>query len=280
MRDGQPSQTARAAAAHRAIHQQLEGGAIFKDPFASKILDQETAARLDEIAATSGPLRLMRLLIAARSRFSEDTMANCIASGARQVVVLGAGLDTFALRNPYADLGVRVFEVDYPATQAWKRDRLEAAGLAEPPSLAFAPVNFEHESLAEGLTRAGFKPNQPAFFQWLGVVTYLTKEAVLSTLKFISEVPQAAVVFEYAEPFENYHAERRAIVSRWAERSAALGEPYLCFFDPIELLQQLRGLGFNIIEDLGPAELAERFLGVSRQDILPGPGPHLVRAHR
>lgn len=207
-------------------------------------------------------------------------MANCIASGARQVVVLGAGLDTFALRNPYADLGVRVFEVDYPATQAWKRDRLEAAGLAEPPSLAFAPVNFEHESLAEGLTRAGFKPNQPEFFQWLGVVTYLTKEAVLSTLKFISEVPQAAVVFEYAEPFENYHAERRAIVSRWAERSAALGEPYLCFFDPIELLQQLRGLGFNIIEDLGPAELAERFFGVSRQDILPVPGPHLVRAHR
>src|SRR5579864_452871 len=207
MRDGQPSQTARTAAAHRAIHQKLEGGAIFKDPFALRILDQETAATLDGIAADDSiPRRRMRLLIAARSRFSEDTMANCIASGTRQVVVLGAGLDTFALRNPYADLGVRVFEVDYPATQVWKRDRLRAAGLAEPPSLAFAPVNFERESLAEGLTRAGFMLDQPAFFQWLGVVTYLTKDAVLSTLKFISEVPQAAVVFEYSEPLQNLPA--------------------------------------------------------------------------
>ena len=254
-------------AAYRAIHQKLEGGAIFKDPFASRILDHETAARLDEIAANS--LRQLRLLIAARSRFSEDTMANCIACGVRQVVVLGAGLDTFALRNPYADLGVRVFEVDYPATQMWKRDRLRAAGLAEPPSLAFAPVNFERESLAEGLTRAGFKLDQPAFFQWLGVVTYLTKDAVFCTLKFISEVPQAIVVFEYAEPFENYPAERRAIVRQSAERSASLGEPCLSFFDPIELLQLLRGIGFNVIEDLGLPEIAERFYGVSRRDIVP-----------
>jgi O-methyltransferase involved in polyketide biosynthesis len=92
MRDGQPSHTARQAAAHRAIHQELEGGAIFKDPFALRILDQETAATLDGIAADDSiPRRRMRLLIAARSRFSEDTMANCIASGTRQVVVLGAG---------------------------------------------------------------------------------------------------------------------------------------------------------------------------------------------
>src|SRR5437764_5030497 len=150
MRDGQPSQTAQTVAAYRAIHQKLEGGAIFKDPFAIRILDHKTAARLDEIAANSLPR--LRLYVAARSRFSEDTMANCIASGTRQVVVLGAGLDTFALRNPYADLGVRVFEVDYPATQVWKRDQLRAAGLAEPPSLVFAPVDFERESLAEGLT--------------------------------------------------------------------------------------------------------------------------------
>jgi methyltransferase (TIGR00027 family) len=278
MRDGQPSQTARVAAAYRAIHQKLEGGAIFKDPFASRILDQETAARLDEIAANS--LQRLRLLIAARSRFSEDTMANCIASGTRQVVILGAGLDTFALRNPYADLGVRVFEVDYPATQMWKRDRLRAAGLAEPPSLTFAPVNFERESLAEGLTRAGFMLDRPAFFQWLGVVTYLTKDAVLSTLKFISGVPQAAVVFEYGEPLQNLSAERRATLMAMAERTAAQGEPFLCFFDPVELRQLLQGLGFNVIEDLGTAEIAERFFGVARRDILPGPGPHILRAHR
>jgi methyltransferase (TIGR00027 family) len=279
MRDGQPSQTARGAAAYRAIHQKLEGGAIFKDPFASRILDQETAAALDEIAANDS-LRPWRLFIAARSRFSEDTMANCIACGIRQVVVLGAGLDTFSLRNPYADLGVRAFEVDYPATQTWKRDRIRAAGLAEPPSLVFAPVNFERESLAEGLTRAGFKLDEPAFFQWLGVVPYLTKDAVSSTLKFISEVPQAAVVFDYAEPFQNYPAERRTSVMATAERAASRGEPWLSFFDPVELLQLLRGEGFNVIEDLGLPEIAERFYGVLRRDIVLGPGPHIVRAHQ
>jgi methyltransferase (TIGR00027 family) len=278
MRDGLPSQTARGAAAYRAIHQKLEGGAIFKDPFASGILDQETAAALDEIAANDS-LRPWRLFIAARSRFSEDTMADCIACGVRQVVVLGAGLDTFSLRNPYADLGVRAFEVDYPATQMWKRDRIRAAGLAEPPSLIFAPVNFEQESLPEGLTRAGFEPDEPAFFQWLGVVPYLTKDAVSSTLKFISEVPQAAVVFDYAEPFQNYPAERRASVMATAERAASRGEPWLSFFDPIELLQLLRGEGFNVIEDLGLPEIAERFYGVLRRDIVLGPGPHIVRAH-
>jgi methyltransferase (TIGR00027 family) len=141
MRDGQPSQTARGAAAYRAIHQDLEGGAIFKDPFASRILDQETAAALGEIAANDS-LRPWRLFVAARSRFSEDTIADCIARGVRQVVVLGAGLDTFSLRNPYADLGVRTFEVDYPTSQTWKRERIRAAGLTEPPSLVFRAGRF------------------------------------------------------------------------------------------------------------------------------------------
>jgi methyltransferase (TIGR00027 family) len=129
---GQPSHTARGAAAYRALHQTLEGGAIFSDPFAAKILDDETRATLEETAADPS-LRPMRLFIAARSRFSEDTLAAGVARGVRQIVVLGAGLDTFSLRNPHAGLGVRVFEVDYPATQGWKRERLKQAGLAVPP---------------------------------------------------------------------------------------------------------------------------------------------------
>lgn len=279
MRDGQLSQTARGAAAYRAAHQKLEGGTIFKDPFASIILDEATAAALDEMAADDS-VRPWRLFIAARSRFSEDTMADCIARGVRQVVVLGAGLDTFSLRNPYADLGVRAFEVDYPATQIWKRDRIRAAGLVEPPSLTFAPIDFERETLGEGLTRAGFKLDEPAFFQWLGVVPYLTKETVTSTLKFISEVPQATVVFDYAEPFQNYPAGRRASVMATAERAASRGEPWLSFFDPIELRQLLQGEGFDVMEDLGLPEIAERFYGVLRRGLTLGPGPHIVRAHR
>jgi len=277
MHSGQLSQTARGAAAYRAVHQMLEEGAIFKDPFASRILDEQTAASLNEMAVDES-LRPWRLFIAARSRFSEDTMANCVASSVRQVVVLGAGLDTFSLRNPFADLGVRVFEVDYAATQSWKRERIKAAGLIEPQSLIFAPTDFERESLSEGLTRVGFSLNQPAFFQWLGVVPYLTRKAVSSTLKFISNIPQAVVVFDYAEPFQNYPLKRRASVIAVAESAAARGEPWLSLFDPAELHELLRGEGFKTVEDLGLPEITERLYGDLGRDITIGPGPHIVRA--
>ena len=127
MRDGQPSSTARGAAAYRAVHQTHEGAAIFRDPFALQILDEDTRAMLDAVAADPSR-RGMRLFVVSRSRFSEEALAASVARGTRQVVVLGAGLDTFALRNPFPD--VRVFEVDFPATQAWKRERLREAGLA------------------------------------------------------------------------------------------------------------------------------------------------------
>ena len=279
MQAGEPSHTARGAAAYRAIHQTLEGGAIFSDPFASKILDDETRARLDQIAADAS-LRPMRLFIAARSRFSEDMLAAGVARGVRQVVVLGAGLDTFSLRNPYAGLGVRVFEVDYPATQQWKRERLNEAGLAIPGSLTFAPVDFERQSLADGLKAAGFRSDRPAFFQWLGVVPYLTCEAVSATLHFIAGVPESEVVFDYAEPFESYPAGRREHVMAVAARTASLGEPWLSLFDPCELSEMLGSIGFGEIEDLGLAELTDRFYGAMKQDVAIGAGPHVLWARR
>jgi methyltransferase (TIGR00027 family) len=279
LRAGQPSRTARGAAAYRAIHQQLDGGAIFSDPYAFRILDAETLSTLEQMAADPS-LRPLRLLIAARSRFSEDSLGKSVARGVRQVVVLGAGLDTFSLRNPHADQGVRVFEVDFPATQACKREQLAQAGLAAPPSLTFAPVDFERQSLAEGLAAAGFDAGRPAFFQWLGVVPYLTRDAISSTLDFIAAIPDSEVVFDYAEPFENYPADRRAHIMGVAEKAAARGEPWLSFFDPTELSRLLGDKGFAIVEDLGTAELADRFYGALKEGIPVGPGGHVVRAKK
>ena len=279
MQTGRPSETARGAAAHRAVHQTLEGGAIFSDPFAIDILDDDTRARLAELADDPSQ-RPMRLFIAARSRFSEDTLAACVVRGVRQIVVLGAGLDTFSLRNPHAGQGVRVFEVDYPATQRWKRARLKQAGLAVPASLTFAPVDFERQSLADGMKAAGFRADRPAFFQWLGVVPYLTREAVSATLDCIAGVPESEVVFDYGEPFENYPDDRRANVMAVAARAASLGEPWLSLFDPVELSEMLRDKGFGIVEDLGLAELTERFYGGLKQGIVIGPGAHVVRAQK
>ena len=277
MRGRQPSQTARGAAAYRALHQTLDGGVIFRDPLASKLLDDETLPRLDEIAADDS-LRPWRLFIAARSRFSEDALAASVAGGVRQVVILGAGLDTFSLRNPHGDQGVRVFEVDHPATQEWKRERLQQAGVAVPASLTFAPIDFERESLADGLKAVGFQADRPAFFQWLGVVPYLTRAAVSATLEFIAGVPGSEVVFDYAEPLENYRADRRAQVTAVAARAAERGEPWLSLFDPAELSELLREKGFSTIEDLGLGEIADRLYGALKDGISIGPGAHLVRA--
>jgi methyltransferase (TIGR00027 family) len=276
MRDGQPSQTARGAAAFRAVHQAHEAAAIFRDPFAEKILDDETRAALHGIAADPS-LRGIRLFIVSRSRFSEEALAASVARGARQVVVLGAGLDTFSLRNPYVD--VRVFEVDFPATQAWKRERLRDAGLAAPDTLTFAPVDFERESLADGLARAGFRRDRSAFFQWLGVSMYLNRETVFSTLDFIAGVQGSAVAFDYTEAFENQTPERRARLTAMAENAAARGEPWLSFFDPPEIAAVLRGKGFGDIEDLGFADLIKRYSPELGRGLQSG-GGHVIRAAR
>jgi len=279
LRAGQPSQTARRTAAYRAIHQTLEGGTIFRDPYASRILDAATLAKLGEMEADQS-IKPMRLFIAARSRYSEDALGASVARGVRQVVVLGAGLDTFSLRNPFAGQGVRVFEVDFPATQQWKRERLREAALALPGWLTFAPVDFERQSIAEGLAQSGFRVDQPAFFQWLGVVPYLTRQAISDTLDFIAGIPRAEFVFDYAEPFENYPPDRRAHIMGVAETAAARGEPWLSQFDPAELSKLLYDKGFRLVEDLGLAELSDRYYGALKAGIPIGPGAHVVRAQR
>jgi methyltransferase (TIGR00027 family) len=255
----------------------VEGGVIFADGFAASILDDESRARLDEAAADPSQ-RPMRLFIAARSRFSEGALAACVARGARQVVVLGAGLDTFSLRNPHAGEGVRVFEVDHPATQRWKRERLKQAAVSTPASLTFAPVDFERQRLGDGLAAAGFLVDRPAFFQWLGVVPYLTREAFSLTLDFIASAPNSEVVLDYAEPFENYPPDRRANVMALAHRAAATGEPWIGLYQPAEISAILHSKGFRTVEDLGLAELTERFYGDLKQGIRIGPGGHVVRA--
>jgi methyltransferase (TIGR00027 family) len=276
MQTGQPSQTALGAAAYRAVHQTLEGGVIFADPFALQVLSDEARTRLSDMA---DPVhRPMRLFIAARSRFSEDTMAACVARGVRQIVILGAGLDTFSLRNPHAGAGARVFEVDYPATQAWKRERFRQAGLDLPATLTFAPVDFERQSLLDGLSAAGFRADEPAYFQWLGVVPYLTREAIVSTLDFIAGISGSEVVFDYGEPFENLPPPMRANIAALAARAASVGEPWLSLFEPADMAALLQARRFVEFWDVTRAELAQRYYGVLGEGLVAGPGPHVVRA--
>jgi methyltransferase (TIGR00027 family) len=279
MQSRPPSRTALGAAVHRAVHQELEGGKIFADPLAGTMLGEEARGIIAE-AAADPTQRPLRLFIAARSRFAEDCLSAAVSRGVRQAVVLGAGLDTFSLRNPHARLGLHVFEVDHPATQAWKRERLVGEGLAVPASLTFAPVDFEQQSLADGLRVAGFQSDRPAFFHWLGVVPYLTRDAIRATFSYIAGLPQSEVVFDYSEPIENYPPERRTSVAAVSARVAAIGEPWLSHFDPAELTRELRARGFGELEDLGLADISVRFFGTPKGEAKGGPGPHIVRARR
>jgi len=281
MEQNSPSRTALGAAMHRAVHQILDIPPIFEDPLALKIVGPEAEAELrsgtsEHLASTRKGLRA---LIAARSRLSEDTLAEAAAQGVRQYVLLGAGLDTFAYRAAGQIPGLAVFEVDHPATQGWKRERLANVGVEPPSHLAFAPVNFETETLREGLLRAGFDFAQPAVFAWLGVVPYLTREAIMATLTLIASLPRGTrVVFDYGEPPDARNPTLRAAHEALSARVAALGEPLRSFFIPGELERDLRALGFSQIEDFDAAALNARYFAGRSDDLgLRGNG-HLMRA--
>src|SRR5690349_4574078 len=198
---GTPSRTAYRVAMRRAAHQILDQPLVLDDPVALTIVGPRAAAEIeaDRRRYDSSFGRAMRLFLVARSRVAEDALARAVAAGVRQYVILGAGLDTFAYRNPYPSL--RVFEIDAPATQAWKRDLLRRTRIAEPAALTFVPVDFETQSLPEQLAAAGFGGGERAFFSWLGVTMYLTRDAIMGTLRYVAERPAGSgITFDYMTP--------------------------------------------------------------------------------
>ncbi|SFP97162.1 methyltransferase, TIGR00027 family [Mesorhizobium sp. NFR06] len=275
MEDASPSRTALRVARLRALHQFSPQAALFRDPYASAILG-DAAPGVQELQQEDEHSRRMRLFVAARARLAEDWLAAAVRRGIRQVGVLGAGLDTFSLCNRYP--GVTVFEVDHPATQAWKRQRMAEAGLAEPPGTIFVPVNFERQRLAEELAAAGLKATESGFFMWLGVVPYLTQDAIFATLSYIAGIPGSEVVFDYSEPAENRDGVGQAALAFYAARVAAIGEPWISFFVPDELAKSLTNLGFDEIEDLESGEIAPRF--ARSPGTRSNSGGHVLRARR
>lgn len=279
MQDGTFSRTAERVAIRRAAHQLLDHPRVLEDPLALRIIGAEA-----EGALRSNPKehhafsRAFRAFMAARSRFAEDELASAFAQGVRQYVVLGAGLDTFAYRNPHA--GLRVFEVDHPATQEWKRQQLHAAGIAVPPSLTFVAVDFERQTLAERLRESGLKADDAAFFSWLGVTPYLTREACLLTLSLIAKMPAGSgVVFDFAIDHDLLKPGQRQAFDALSKRVARYGEPFQLFFDPSQLQHVLKSLGFNRTELVQGKELNARYFKGRKDGLLVRGGVgHLMAA--
>jgi methyltransferase (TIGR00027 family) len=272
MQSAQPSRTAQRVAQRRADHQRIDVPRVFEDPLAVAIAGQAIDSSPEQPYS-----RALRAFLAARSRYAEDQLARAVERGVRQYVVLGAGLDTFAYRNPYA--GLRVFEVDHPATQEWKRMRLAEASIPVPDSVTFAPVDFERQSLEDGLAASGFEIERPAFFSWLGVTPYLTRPAFNATVKFIASMPGwSGVVFDYAVERRLLHPRQQQALDLLSARVARAGEPFQLFFDPAALANDLARSGFGAIEDLDGEAINARYFATRADGLAVSGGGHLLCA--
>jgi methyltransferase (TIGR00027 family) len=264
MQRGTPSATAIGVARLRAAHLHLfDAPKIHEDTFALRISGARDVEDLRARLAKGDLPDLQRVsaYFALRHRYSEDRMRAALERGVGQIVLLGAGLDTLALREPSIASRVRFVEIDHPDSQQWKRDRLETLGLTT-PGVDYVPVDFAARDLGEELAAAGVRAAEPAFFAWLGVTQYLTQEAALATLALAARhAPGSEVVFDVILPFEGLPSDELRISSAARASAAERGEPWISFFRPEELLPRLLALRFTEVETLNPEDARRYYVG-------------------
>lgn len=280
MKETEVSATAIGAALMRAAHLIVDGEPkIFRDDYAMRFggfaseadfrayLDKstrETSARMGEDQAQH-LFRSVRSSVTSRARYTEDALADAMTRGISRFVVLGAGLDSFAWRHPELADRLEIYEVDHPASQEWKQQRLRELNLEMPRNLHFIPIDFEKQTLLEGLRAGGLPANKPAFFSWLGVTLYLTRDTVLNTLKQIASLGAGT---EICFTFRVIPQEKdQKIASEIASSAASVSEPFLSSFEPQELKARLQELGYSKIthfshEDANAAYFARRTDGL------------------
>jgi methyltransferase (TIGR00027 family) len=279
----QPSRTAFRVALRRAAHQLIDRPPVLDDPVAIDILGADIAAtlRANPRHFERGLLDdYLRAFFAVRSRFAEDHVLAARAAGVRQYVILGAGLDTYSYRRPPDAQDLRIWEVDHPATQAWKRQLLRDAGIAVPDGVSYVPVDFERDSLADALAGAGFDRSAGAVVSWLGVTPYLTREAIVATLSVLAPAvgPHGGVAFDYGLTPDRLSMPQRMVFDRLAARVAAAGEPWQSFFDPDELASTLRSMGFAAAEDSDQEQLNQRYFSNRADGLQVGSLAHMMWA--
>jgi methyltransferase (TIGR00027 family) len=248
-------------ALRRATHQVFDSPKVLDDPWAVPIVGASISEiRADAARHQSRLARSFRAFMVARSRYAEDQLAGSVARGVRQYVILGAGLDTSAYRGVSVSENLRVFEVDHPQTQAWKKERLHVASIPLPANLRFVSVDFERQNLQTELEAGGFLTNQPAFVSWLGVVPYLTKEAASHTFAFLGRFTEGSgVAFDYGVAPSSLPFLERMAIRVLSRRVARAGEPFRLFFAPAELDEFLKAHGFRQIEQLASKEINEHY---------------------
>ena len=280
--------TALMSAFGRAFHAENEEHPVFRDFLAKELMTAEEYTNVQsylfggaqffepEIAlAEQTPKELLRKLInthiapspLCRAAYTEKALKAAVLTGTKQYVILGAGLDTFAFREPEFLSKQRVFEVDHPLTQANKLERITRAGWTVPDNLTFVPVDFTKDSLTERLIAAGFEPSKKSFFSWLGVTYYLSAEAIDAMLSALSSLcaDGSTLVFDY--PDENFFNAPEKRVQNTIMMAKAGGEPMQSAFSYSALEKLLEKHGFLIYELLTPDDIQRDIIDKAGADL-------------
>ncbi|HEX3114236.1 MAG TPA: class I SAM-dependent methyltransferase [Bradyrhizobium sp.] len=300
MIDSSPSRTALSASLMRALHSRRDPSPLLDDPWGDRLVPeserdrfgQRILARMDSdarAAALRAPGSILDDFLLAnvaypgvviRSRYTEDALREATNRGVRQYVLIGAGLDSFALRRPSFSETLEIFEVDHPATQAFKIQRIKDCRISLPPSVHFVAADLANEDLATALARSSFRRDEPAFFSWLGVTVYLTREANLATLRAVANVgaPGSELVFTYVDQIEFVSGGSRSLGDANARAVAMMGEPYLSGFNPKEIASDLAHVGLELVEDLDGQKMSERYGRTGTNALKPSNSLHIALA--
>ncbi|ENU91871.1 hypothetical protein F971_02964 [Acinetobacter vivianii] len=268
MKEGQSSRTAEAAAALRANHFQNAADPVFADPFAFELtskgwkalLSTPLTVKLMNSSVFNRTLGLLTGQVVGRSRYAEDQLYAAIERGVEQYVLVGAGLDSFTLRQAQQFPQLKIYEVDHPDTQAEKQNKLRQLGEL-PVNVEFVAIDFEKESIADALARSSLKQDQAAFFSWLGTTHYLEPETTLNTLASIAKIAAqgSEVVLDYSIDYRELEGVERFGTLFVSQFTRFLKEPLKGQFRPKALHQAVTEMGYNVIEDLSGDGLSERY---------------------
>jgi methyltransferase (TIGR00027 family) len=282
MKENSASSTAMSVAKVRAAHQLIDDEPwILADPVVLRLVGQETidTIRADSSLRSNAKFGAFRAHIVLRNRYAEDCLREAAERGVGQYVLLGAGYDTFACRQPSWAESFRIFEVDHPSTQAAKRELLAAAGVELPANLSFAPVDFENQSLKEGLQRGGFDFARPAFFSCLGVLVYLDGKSVAALLAFVGSMPRGSeIVFTFSQPDSALDSRELEIRAKINSTVNEMGEPWRSYFEPERLREMLLASGFSLVTFLTPEAAEERYFRGRTDALRPPKHVRLCRA--
>jgi methyltransferase (TIGR00027 family) len=262
-----PSQTAQLAAAHRAYHLMHDRPTILEDSAAIWLLGPPLSVVL-RVAPLRwlvwkrllGKVRPVSVFVVVRSRYAEDCLEHSISEGYRQYVILGAGLDSWALRHKTPR--VSVFELDHPATQQWKEARIRARLGMVPTHLTFIPIDFEREAIADALCSQQYDRDSRTFVSWLGTICYLTHGAIEATFASLAMAcaPGSRVVFDYFQPKSTMSPADLQLFEKLDRGGTRRGEPMQTFLDSDEVSGMLHSAGFRVVEDLSASEVRRRYL--------------------